>query len=59
MRHYRSEIQKIKFTKARGIKFSICQFMVSWGFKIRESRKSLVSPKKKPPWFVTYGRQNI
>jgi hypothetical protein len=44
--HYRSEIQKIKSTKASGIKFSICQFMVSWGFQIRESRKSLVSPKK-------------
>jgi hypothetical protein len=42
----RSEIQKIKSTKARGIKFSICQFMVSWGFQIRESRKSLVSPRK-------------
>jgi hypothetical protein len=27
-----SEIQKTKFISTRGIKFSICQYMVSWDF---------------------------
>ena len=42
----RSEIQKTKSTARRGIKFSICQYIVLWGFKIPESRHLGVAPKK-------------
>ena len=45
----RSEIQKTKSNASRGIKFSICQYIVLWGFKIPESRHLGVAPKKKPP----------
>ena len=41
-----SEIQKTKSISTRGIKFSICQYMVSWGFQNRESRHPKIAPKK-------------
>ena len=46
----RSEIQKTKSNASRGIKFSICQYIVLWGFKIPESRHLGVAPKKKLPY---------
>ena len=33
-----------------GIKFSICQYIVLWGFKIPESRHLCVAPKKNHLW---------
>ena len=48
----RSEIQTKKSTERCGIKFFICQYIISWGFQIRESRNLYVVPKKKPPWVL-------
>ena len=45
----RSEIQKNKSSSTCGIKFSICQYIVSWGFQNRESRHSQIAPKKNHP----------
>ena len=41
-----SEIQKTKSISTRGIKFYICQYMVSWGFQNRESRHPKIALKK-------------
>jgi hypothetical protein len=46
IRHYRSQILKKKSGVTRAIQFSICQYAVSWGFQIRESRKHQIAPKK-------------
>jgi hypothetical protein len=53
----RSEIQKTKSTARRGIKFSICQNIVLWGFKIPESRHLCVAPKKNhhSSYYIDYG----
>jgi hypothetical protein len=37
---------KNKSGVTRGIKFSICQYMVSWGFQDRESRNPQIAPNK-------------
>ena len=42
----RSEIQKTKSTARCGIKFSICEYIFLWGFKIPESCHLCVAPKK-------------
>ena len=36
-------------TERCGIKLSFCQYKISWGFQIRESRNLHVGPKKNQP----------